>query len=264
MLAEDATRRLNLHDLEVQFYRALVENDALSEHYKPTNDRLRYGQGCRDVSFVLPIDRVALHGATASAAVRGLGSEASITIWRVGSGGTVRRVDVTPSEVHRLDLGGWTVVFDDRLVRELRSSRVEKLPNETGGVLIGAHDLEHLTIHLAARVPSPSDSTEWPTLYIRGARNLSRTVRSFSRSTDGMLGYVGEWHSHPSGQDSVPSNLDRQALGKVAEETEKDELPALTLIVGENDLTVLIQSGARTAEACWKPPDPRARTDCPA
>ncbi len=139
----------------------------------------------------------------------------------------------------------------DKLVEELHRSRCEKLPNETGGVLIGSHDLEHLTIHLVTRVPSPSDSTEWPTLYIRGARDLSRRVRSHERATDGMLGYVGEWHSHPVGRDSSPSRLDRRALDNLAKEMGNDGLPALTLIVGENDLTILGQFDGYSGEARW-------------
>ena len=251
MLAEDEAREFTLHDLEVQFYRALFANDKLAGHYEAKADRLRFGQGCRDVSFVLPHDRVALHGAIASSEIRVLGSEAAITVWRCGHGGSVRRVDVVPSRVSRLRLGDWTVALDDKLVAELHRSRCEKLPNETGGVLIGSHDLEHLTVHLVMRVPSPSDSTEWPTLYIRGARDLSRRVRSHERATDGMLGYVGEWHSHPVGRDSSPSRLDRRALDNLAKEMGNDGLPALTLIVGENDLTILGQFDGYSGEARW-------------
>jgi integrative and conjugative element protein (TIGR02256 family) len=252
VMVEDSSRRLTLHDLELQFYRNLTENESLEGHYSPTGVRLRYGQGCRDVSVVLSNDRVALHGAIASSAVRSLDSDAAITVWKVDPDSTVRRVDVKPSPVHRLVLGDWTVTFDELFVEKLRRSRADKLPNETGGVVIGAHDLERLSVHLAVRLPSPSDSTEWPTLYIRGANNLSRIVKRHERRTDGMLSYVGEWHSHPCGRDSSPSRLDRQALANVTEEMRMDGLPALTLIVGESDLTVLLQSASQPNEARWK------------
>lgn len=103
-------------------------------------------------------------------------------------------------------------------------------------------------------LPSPADSTEWPNLYIRGARDLSRKVAIYERRTDGMLGYVGEWHSHPSGSSSSPSTLDRQALANVAVELGADGLPALTLIVGDKDLTVLLRSGSESTEAQWELP----------
>jgi len=254
MLAEDADRHRILHDLELQFYRALAEEDALSGHYESDGERLRYGQGCRDVSVVLSNDRVALHGAIASSAIRALGPEAAITIWRSGADGTVDRVDVAPSIVHRLILGNWTVALDELLVATLYRARSAKLPNETGGVLLGAHDLEHRTVHLTVGLPSPADSTEWPNLYIRGARDLSRKVAIYERRTDGMLGYVGEWHSHPSGSSSSPSTLDRQALANVAVELGADGLPALTLIVGDKDLTVLLRSGSESTEAQWELP----------
>ena len=252
MLAEDADRQLNLHDLEMQFYRALAHVEALSEHYQFAGERLRYGQGCRDVSVVLPNDRVALHGALASSAIRGLGPEPAITVWRVEANGTVGRVDVPPAPIIRLALDGWTVALDEHLVEALRRARAAKLPNETGGVLLGAHDLEHRTLHLAVGLPSPADSTEWPNLYIRGARELSRIVASYERRTDGMLGYVGEWHSHPTGCSSSPSDLDRQALANIADEMRTDGLPALTLIAGEDDITILLQSASSSNEAQWR------------
>jgi Prokaryotic E2 family A/ThiF family/Prokaryotic homologs of the JAB domain len=251
MLAEDSDRHRTLHDLELQFYRALAEEDALSGHYQSDGERLRYGQGCRDVSVVLPNERIALHGAIASAAIRTLGTEAAITIWRANTDGTVDRVEVAPSIVHRGTIGDWTVALDEHLVETLYRARSAKLPNETGGVILGAHDLDHRTIHLTVGLQSPTDSTEWPNLYIRGARDLSRTVALYKRRTDGMLGYVGEWHSHPSGCGSSPSTLDRQALANVAVELSADGLPALTLIVGERDLTVLLQSGPESTEARW-------------
>lgn len=254
MLAEDADRHRTLHDLELQFYRALAEEDALSGHYESDGERLRYGQGCRDLSVVLPNDRVALHGAIASSAIRALGPEAAITIWRSSTDGTVDRVDVAPSIVHRLTLGDWTVMLDEVLVATLHRARSAKLPNETGGVLLGAHDLEHGTVHLMVGLPSPADSTEWPNLYIRGARDLSRTVDRFNRRTDGMLGYVGEWHSHPQGCGSSPSTLDRQALANVAVELSADGLPALTLIIGDRDITILFRSGPESTEARWDLP----------
>lgn len=137
MLAEDADRHRILHDLELQFYRALAEEDALSGHYESDGERLRYGQGCRDVSVVLSNDRVALHGAIASSAIRALGPEAAITIWRSGADGTVDRVDVAPSIVHRLILGNWTVALDELLVATLYRARSAKLPNETGEFFLG-------------------------------------------------------------------------------------------------------------------------------
>ena len=56
---------------------------------------------------------------------------------------------------------------------ELRNA---KLPNETGGVLVGSLDLERKIAYVIDTVPSPPDSEEWPTVYIRGCRGLRRQV----------------------------------------------------------------------------------------
>ena len=44
---------------------------------------------------------------------------------------------------------------------------------------------------------------------------------------------VGEWHSHPEGVGSDPSNDDRKAFGWLSEIMTSEGLPPLMLIVGE-------------------------------
>ena len=59
----------------------------------------------------------------------------------------------------------------EALLAKLSSLREPKLPNETGGVLLGSFDVERRILYIADALPSPPDSEEWPTLYIRGLTN---------------------------------------------------------------------------------------------
>lgn len=54
-----------------------------------------------------------------------------------------------------------------------------------------------------------------------------------------MVGYVGEWHSHPPGHSASPSRHDLVQLVHLALGMADDGLPAVQLIVGEQDLQIL-------------------------
>ena len=125
-------------------------------------------------------------------------------------------------------------MYDDVLVDRVACLRAASLPNETGGVLIGTHDLSRRIVYVVDVVPSPPDSEEWPTLYIRGAEGLKDEVMSISDSTAGSLGYVGEWHTHPDGAGILPSADDRKVFAWVSEHLVPDGYPPLIAIVGQD------------------------------
>uniref|UniRef100_UPI0016822701 Mov34/MPN/PAD-1 family protein n=1 Tax=Calothrix sp. FACHB-1219 TaxID=2692778 RepID=UPI0016822701 len=64
-------------------------------------------------------------------------------------------------------------------------------------------------------------------------------VAEVSRRTSGIVGYIGEWHSHPPGHSAAPSQDDLVQLIHLALGMSDDGLPAIQLIVGEHDLQVL-------------------------
>ena len=148
----------------------------------------------------MPQSRVALLAAIASAALRGVADDpaATIAVWRVrdadlGVDAIRPAARAVVAEVHN----GWQISVDEGLLQRLRRQRAERLPNETGGVLMGSFDAQRRIVHVVDMVPSPPDSEEWPTLYIRGAEGLADRVRQIQASTLHRLRYVGEWHSHP-------------------------------------------------------------------
>ena len=52
--------------------------------------------------------------------------------------------------------------------------------------------------------------------------------------TANIIGYVGEWHSHPPEASTKPSHDDFNLLTYLAQELNNDGFPALMLIVGEH------------------------------
>jgi hypothetical protein len=68
---------------------------------------------------------------------------------------------------------------------------------------------------------------------------LAEAVKDAAKRTAGMVGYVGEWHSHPPGHSASPSRHDLVQLVHLALGMADDGLPAVQLIVGEQDLQIL-------------------------
>jgi len=240
LLIEGANRGVPLDCLEMQYYRALLQEPGLADHLRPRDGRMRYSASCRDVSARMPTHLVALHaaigaGTLATALVR---ADPSITVWRADAATlAVTAFVVQAAPVCRERIGRWTLTIDMDLVARLNRLRAEKLPKETGGVLLGAYDMDRQHVYVVDTIPSPPGSQEWPTLYIRGCEGLSDRVDEARARTGGQLEYVGEWHSHPDRCSVLPSGDDEQVFAWVAERLAIDGLPALMAIVGENGVS---------------------------
>lgn len=238
VLSEDSAREIPLDWLEMRYYRELIDNPELGDHLRRPAARVRYARSCRDLSSSLPQELVALHAAIGARAFRAAlaANSAGVSIWRTNEEDlSVEHLKVAPAEVVERQVGEWTVVTDRSLLDRVANTRLAKLPNETGGVLVGTHDMQRKVLYAVDVLPSPPDSTEWPNLYIRGSEGLARRVKEIGRTTDGQLGYLGEWHSHPSGHAPSPSGDDRKAFAWLQEHMDLDGSPAVMLIVGEGD-----------------------------
>jgi integrative and conjugative element protein (TIGR02256 family) len=158
---------------------------------------------------------------------------ANAWLWSTDEHLAVTRRVLHVGDVRTMGIGEWTVVVDERATHDMHELRRSRLPNETGGVLYGARDLSRRIIYVVGIIPSPSDSTEWPTLYIRGAEGLKAKVDRIERISGGSLGYLGEWHSHPDGATVHPSVDDRTVFEWLASFLVPDGYPALMAIIGE-------------------------------
>ena len=236
LLVEDRARQIPLDVLEMQLYREIANNPELSGLLESTG-RLRTGQSCRDLSTQIPQDLVALHAAIGSHAVRRvLDSElAQISTWRVEPNThAVHAIQSKPALPTKRRLGKWTAYMDSQLQEKLAHLRRERLPDETGGVLIGASDMQRGVIYVVGAIASPEDSEESPTSYVRGSRELGQRVSEISNATADMLGYIGEWHSHPDGVSVRPSAKDRALLAWIKSTMQMDGTPGVMAIVGED------------------------------
>jgi integrative and conjugative element protein (TIGR02256 family) len=246
LLMEDAARQVRLDSLEMQYYRAIATDSRLSGHLDVAVERYHYGRSCRDISSRIPQTLVGLHAAIAAHELRRRtgGPTAVISIWSATPDMSVARVDVQIASVVEQRVGAWTLVTDVGLLNQLAGLRMSRLPNETGGILLGAFDTHRQLVYIAHSIPSPADSTERVSRYERGCRDVDLQVQSVNKRTAGMLNYVGEWHSHPDGYCSRPSEDDLRLFCWLREVMGEHGLPGVMMIVGETEQRALIGDGA--------------------
>jgi integrative and conjugative element protein (TIGR02256 family) len=234
-LAEDRERSLQLDLLEMQYYRHVLNTPELADHLRVAGQPIRYGQTCRDMSATLQQDRIAALAAAGSRAVRHVveGSAARIAIWRTDDELSISRIEISAAPVRQWSAAGWRVRTDRWLLDRVAELRRIRLPRETGGVLVGAFDMERKIIYVVDVLPSPADSIEQTISYIRGSDGLQAHVDEIDLVSGGMLGYVGEWHSHPSGYDATPSADDRRLFTWIGEHTRYRGRPPVMLIAAD-------------------------------
>lgn len=238
----DQGRVMRLRSLEAQYYHALIRQSWGAKNLDGNLGTYWSGASCRDISVAMPYSRIAVQASTLAEQVilHTRSSEACIRVWDCDpETGCVTVHDVKPAAERCLDFGDLTVFFNDGLVAHLKQLRLAGLPNETGGVLLGYHDFNVGAIVLVDALSAPSDSRASPGSFERGTEGLMKAVQAASTRTAGIVGYVGEWHSHPPGHSATPSRDDLIQLAELSVGMHGDGLPALQLIVGENDIQVL-------------------------
>lgn len=242
LMFEDKARSMRLRTLEAQYYRAVIRQAWGELHLEGNLGTYWSGASCRDISVAMPYSRIVAHASTLAEQVmfRAQSDEACIRVWeRDPDTGGVSVHNVVPTTERRLALGDLNAFYDDGLAAHLRALRLAALPNETGGVLLGYHDFNVGAIVLVDALPAPSDSSASPGSFERGTSGLAKAVQDASARTAGIVGYVGEWHSHPRGHSARPSPDDLVQLAEISLGMHDDGLPALQLIVGESEIQVL-------------------------
>jgi integrative and conjugative element protein (TIGR02256 family) len=238
LLLEDKGREIRLDALEMQFYRLLLNDASLQGHYGAVGSKIRYGRSCRDLSAVLSADSIASFAGIGSKIAERLlkCDSAAIAVWKTESDSSITATWERPRREFRLLMERFSVVWDEAILDKLRWLRGEKLPKETGGALLGCWDLSRRILYIVDITGAPGDSVERSTAFIRGSKDLAVWIAETSRITGHSLEYVGEWHSHPNGYPTNPSDDDRNVFRWIDDHLSIDGLPPTMLIVGETEL----------------------------
>lgn len=250
LLVEDSRRKNRLSYLEAQYYRALIELDVGDNHLTQELVRFRSGVSCRDKSTVMSHARVLSLSSLLADQIRLASSsdKAQILIWqddlRTGER-RLNRVDVHKSKVQdNVSATGYKVIWDEGIEQKLHTLRSSALPNETGGILVGYHDMKRKHVYVVDALPAPPDSKGTPGTFDRGTEGIEENLCRIVSRTGANVGYIGEWHSHPTGSAGM-SLLDRKQLEGLAESMAMDGLPAFQMIVAHGEVRIRGKGVAR-------------------
>lgn len=251
LLAESADRALTLRDLEAQYHRFILTEPSLARHLGTDGPGVRYTGSCRALTNRIPASNAAILSALAAKGIASALADdgAAITIWTLSTTGEVQRVQRKGAAVTRVSFGAWTVSYDADLLDRLATMRHAKLPNETGGVLLGIADMSRQSVHIAHALPAPEDSCASQTGFERGVADLAGQVSAAVAATLYQLRYVGEWHSHPDRASAMPSSTDIVQLLWLGQELENEGLPGLMAIAAQDGHFTFAVSGAGLTDA---------------
>jgi hypothetical protein len=239
MLSEDNLGHYPLDILEIQYYKELLKNPKLSNHLTFEQEgRIRYARGCRDITSKIPQENLSIFSGIAAKAFKKkiIDNEANIDIWRIENEFTVTKNSFKIDDWNEETVDGWTIFINKSCLLDVISSfRISKLPNETGGILIGTIDSFYRKIYIIDTILSPEDSIERPTLFIRGIKGVSQKLKEIYEITNDNLKYLGEWHSHPKNCGLGMSGDDKIQFAELKNEAKLNGQPAIMLILGDDD-----------------------------
>lgn len=251
VLAEDTERRVTMRDLEAQYHRFALMEPSLAGHLGTESGGVRYSGSCRALTNKIPATDAALLSALAAMGCKEAADtkQATITVWTQAGDGSIQAVRRNGTAMMQASMGDWSISYDADLHGALCRMREEKLPAETGGVLLGIVDTSRRSIHIAHALPPPEDSQGDSAAFERGIVELSEQVRRAAEASMHQLRYVGEWHSHPDRASVMPSTTDLRQLLWLRQELAREGLPALIAIAGDNGRLALVSSSARGRSA---------------
>jgi integrative and conjugative element protein (TIGR02256 family) len=241
LLAEDSASNIRLLSLEGQYYRAIINNDWGKTHLNGHLGTYWSGGSCRDISVALSYSRVLAHAACLAEQIQEVENHAGaiIRVWeRTPETGAVVMFEVPAHCARVMKYGDLDVYIDQGLEAKLHEMRTEKIPCETGGILLGYYDLSAGFLVVVDAMPAPPDSISTPTSFERGTEGVLERLEEVSQLTADIVGYIGEWHSHPPGYSASPSRDDLLQLTQLALGMAQDGLPAISLIVAEGDIRI--------------------------
>ena len=239
MLLESVDRSARLDLLEMQYYRELLKNEKYSDHMS-LPETMVYSGTCRSISSRISQDNISLSAALCCKAIKlhTSNTNGEIIIWTHATD-TVEKESFMADKWITHEQGGWKIELSLSLLGEMRTDREKALPNETGGVLIGAYDIARKRIYVVYQVRAPEDSISSPTSFIRGCANLPERLKYIHETTLDNLTYIGEWHSHPSV--NTQRSADDVKLHKAIVGYNRENcLPGCMMILGTDNFSIFI------------------------
>ena len=140
-------------------------------------------------------------------------------------------VDIVQSENDQY----WQIRLKNGIKEQLHDEFRRAMPNETGGLLIGRINQKAKIIYVTSFLKAPQDSTSSPCAFKMGIDDIPEEINRINELTGGMLGYVGEWHTHPNGEPEL-SFVDENTKRLIKKYLDIIHIPTHIMIVTKKGL----------------------------
>lgn len=223
LAAEAPDRNPRVDDLISLVYSECLINNTLRTKF--LSEQAVYtstGQGCGSFTTIAPDSRISISTAGIAARLQKYLSNTTpdngelllgfiedddmgISWKKLGTG----KVTIIPARGDN----DWEVRLQPKVISEMGMYSIDKAPNETGGALIGCISLINKTITVTNLLSAPEDSFSNEMHFELGIKGLRKEVMSIERKSNGLLTYLGTWHSHPKGGNA--SSIDKETKTKI-------------------------------------------------
>lgn len=212
---EGKNRSARIDDLMVEFYFHCYYNDELSNLIRTNNVKYEaIGQGCGSLTTIVSDATISLQAASMANIIQNrleYGSKdfGELYIGQIQNNINIswQNLEVLPPVILNESTYNMQVRVSPRVIDMIKKESKKHLPNETGGVLIGHISLVNRTFTIVDFIDAPEDSKRSPGYFKLGTIGLKDKIESYELKTNGLLTYIGTWHSHPLG--SGPSGIDK-------------------------------------------------------
>jgi len=128
---------------------------------------------------------------------------------------------------------GWEIRIIDNVLSKMKLEAAKYNRYETGGIFIGICNYKTKTIHVFDTILAPKDSKRSKGYFYRGIEKLPEQVKQIKKITGGMIGYIGEWHTHPMELDFL-SAIDMEAVEKLKPLNDRYPIPTFISILSKD------------------------------
>lgn len=239
---EDKTTNL-IHIWACLYHMSLTEEHINNMLFSLNMENVSIGQSCSSQTMVVDDAQISIMAASMSLKIQhileaGLPKNAEILLAQYDDNYSLgATVTIVPKfiPVKSIRDKEWTVFTSEPVLERMMNIMRQKIPNETGGVLLGSVFLYPKSVVITDIIDAPPDSVQTPTLFILGVEGLERKVKDTEKRTNGKVTYLGTWHSHPYG--GKASQTDKRAFNKLL--FVRNYEPTVCLIITEKEVMMV-------------------------
>jgi hypothetical protein len=223
-LIEGKDRNPDVYDIQVSLYRSALEEDSITKWltYEQSDDmRYHIGLGCSSDTMILDDATISNHASIVPHLINKYqDTEKGIVCVNIFDiedlmNSTTHIYEMEPMEIFP-EMDGWSVHIRSSIYQKVKKNAGEK--TENAGIWIGCIEkrIRRITV---VDMFAPKDNIRKTATVTMGKLGIKEYLKELRIKTNGLIGYIGEWHTHISG-DASPSQRDRRTFKETQPDTE--------------------------------------------